>query len=305
MKHPFWIVNSTLLLLFIFVLGFVYFSRVSLPRREYIEPEPYFKPTEKMVQVNIKKIYENDLFGTYSKEFPTPGQPDFSVPFPEPPRDAIVPIPAAPKPQFLDPLPISLKGIIIIRSDHTKNRAILEDNKTKQEATYKVGDSIEDAQLIRIFSNKIIFLRSNGQQEVLYLREQDAKDDPMYAIIEGWEEVIRPLDATRFIVNKDTFAKRVPNLAQFIDMLRLTTAYQKGESVGTRIGQLDKNGLGTYLGLQTGDIITSINGIPTGSSEQRLTIYKSIIKNETGRHHTSNTNTNRQQYSVAIYFERI
>lgn len=52
---------------------------------------------------------------------------------------------------------------------------MIADNKTNQEGTFKVGDTVQDAQLIRIFSNKIILLRNNGQQEVLYLREQDAK----------------------------------------------------------------------------------------------------------------------------------
>ena len=43
----------------------------------------------------------------------------------------------------------------------------------------KTGDVIEDAQLMRIFSNKVVLVRSNGQQEVLYLREKDAKTDPI------------------------------------------------------------------------------------------------------------------------------
>ena len=37
---------------------------------------------------------------------------------------------------------------------------MIQDNKTMQEGTYKVGDLIQDAQLIRIFKNKIIFLTS-------------------------------------------------------------------------------------------------------------------------------------------------
>jgi len=96
-----------------------------------------------------------------------------------------------PKPKFLDPLDITLKGIIVLVHNDSKNRAIIADNKTNKELTYKVGSAIEDAQLIRILSNKVIFLRSNGQQEVLYLREKDAELDPVYTIIDNWDGIIQ------------------------------------------------------------------------------------------------------------------
>ena len=46
----------------------------------------------------------------------------------------------------------------------------------------------EDAQLIKIFNNKAIFLRANGQQEVLYLRPKDAQLDPTYTTAYRLEE---------------------------------------------------------------------------------------------------------------------
>jgi type II secretion system protein C len=283
MKHPFWILNSFLLLLLLFAACFVFFSRKPLPRRESIEPEEYMQPlAEKTVQVNISKIYENDLFGTYKKELAPNEIAEPTLTLPEPPHAKSMVIPEPPMPQFLDPLAITLKGIIIVRNDTERNRAIIADDKTSSETTYKVGDTIEDAQLIRIFSNKIIFLRSNGQQEVLYLREQDAKLDPVYAVLDGWDSVIQTSDNQLFLINSSAFTARIKTLAQFIDMLKLTTAYKKGQALGARIGDLERGSLGSHLGLVAGDIITAINGTPTITSADRMTIYRSITQMETG-----------------------
>jgi type II secretory pathway component PulC len=278
MKHPFWIINSSLFFLLLFVLGFVYFFRSPLPEREHIELAQTSKPitTEKLL-INITKIYEQDLFDTYKKEEPVAEASQLIEPLPEPPQPQTVSIPEQPEPQFLEPINVTLKGIMTVGSDSGKNRAIIEDNKTNQEAMYRVGDSIEDARLIRIFNNKIILLRTNGQQEVLYLREQDAKNDPAYAAIDKWDEVVKKTTDNDYLIDIKQFTHRIHNLGQIVDILSLTTAYEKGVSIGCRIGMLDEKSFGPQIGLQKGDIILSINNIPANNTENRLAIYQNIM----------------------------
>jgi len=254
----------------------MYVSRVRMPERESIEPVYIPPKKDRKLDINIRKIYEDDLFSTYKKEL-KPIQQDFTTPFPEPPPPQATAMPAIATPEFLDPLDITLKGIVVISTNDTKNRAIIADNKTKREDMYKVGEIIEDAQLIRIFRNKVVFLRSNGQQEVLYLREQDAKFDPAFAIIDGWDSVIQKVDDNNYLINPKEFVFRTTNLAQFIDVIGLTSSYQKGKSIGCRVGNLQPESLGVYLGLRTGDIILSINGTPATDTPNRLKIYNDII----------------------------
>jgi len=277
MKHPFWIVNSLLLLLVLIALAFIFMNRVEIPEREDIVPRKYSAiAAEHSVQINISKIYENDLFGTYQKELPQADLIDIPQ-LPAAPEPIQATIPPTPKPQFLDPLDINLKGITIIGADPSKTRAIIADNKTQREANYVVGDGIEDGQLIRIFSNKIVILRANGQQEVLYLRETDAKKDPLYSLIDEWNKVVSPIDGATYQINTKEFTQRVKSLAQLIDMLDVTTAYKQGESIGCRIGQLPEKSFGAYIGLQSGDIITKINNIDATTIDNRLKIYKKIV----------------------------
>lgn len=282
MKHPFWIVNLGLLSLVLVSFAFVYLSKVKIPQPENIEPAQILPQKEHKVAINIKKIYEDDLFGTYTKELPQIKKLDTIIPFPEPPAQERIIAPKIVEPEFLDPLQVTLKGIIVVGSNDSKNRAMIQDNKTTQEGTYKVGDIIQDAQLIRIFKNKIIFLRLNGQQEVLYLREQDAKVDPAYIESNEWDNVIKKVNPYNYLINPKTFVEQVKNITQCIDMLNATTAYQQGKSVGLRIGHLTKSPFGSLLGLQKGDIITNVNNIPAETTEERLAIYKNITSLKIG-----------------------
>jgi len=279
MKHPFWIVNSALLFLFCTVLLFIYFSQYPLPERVHVELIPGRTPiVHEKSQINIAKLYEQDLFDTYKQEEKSiPEEIDIIEPVPVPPQPQPISIPEPPEPQFLEPVNITLKGIITISSDNGKNRTIIEDNKTKQETVYRVGDTIEDARLIRIFNSKIILLRTNGQQEVLYLREQDAKNDPAYLVTDRWDTVISKITDSEYAINTKQFISRISSLGQIIDTLGLTTAYDKGISKGCRIGQIDEKSFGPLIGLQKGDIIISINNIPADSTENRLAIYQHII----------------------------
>lgn len=299
MKHPFWIVNSLLIFLILISLAFIFMSKVEISEREDIAPRKYSAiASEHSVQINISKIYENDLFGTYRKEIPLPESE--VIPLPPAPEPTQATIPPQPKPQFLDPLDVSLKGITILGSDPTKTRAIIADNKTQKESNYKVGDNIEDGQLIRIFSNKVVLLRANGQQEVLYLREQDAKRDPLYSLIDEWNKVVSTVDGSTYQINIKEFSARVKSLAQLIDMLDLTTAYKQGESVGGKIGQLPEKSFGTYIGLQSGDIITAINGIDATTIDNRLMIYKKIVGMRNGDTIQITLQRNKQEIKLRI-----
>lgn len=278
MKHPLWILNSALVGLFIIILFFIFFSREQVPQFEEIEPENYSAVVKKETfDVNIKKIYEHDIFNTYVKA-PIEVEKPVQLPqLPEPPQPKTVKIPEQPTPQFLDPLKISLKGITSVSSDYTKNRAIIADTKTNKEMLYKVGDFIEDAQLIKIFNKKIIFLRTNGQQEVLYLRDVDAQNDPSYLSISDWGTIAQKVSDNNYVLSITEFSRRIKDLAQFINLFDLTTVYEAGISVGCRIGKSNEPLLVNQLGIDTDDIIIRVNNIAATTTQNRLKIYNTLL----------------------------
>lgn len=278
MMHPFWILNSSLLLGIIINSIFIMVSRVTIVSREDIEPSFYSKAEkDHQVSINLKHIYENDLFDSYKKQISYITPTIQTHPLPQPPRPMPLKPPVQQKPMFLDPLNLTLRGIIIIGKDEARNRAIISDNKTDLETLYKVGDKIQDAQLIRIFNNKIVLLRANGQQEIVYMRNQDAQSDPRFAQIQDWHSAIKMINKNEYSIIPEAFIKRVENLAHLIELLHLTTAYEKGKPIGTHVGIVEAQSIGFYLGLQSGDLLVSINEIPIATTTDRLKAYQTII----------------------------
>jgi type II secretory pathway component PulC len=277
MKHPFWLVNSTLLLFFFAALLFAFFSWQPTPIRVSFEPREELKPVKKeLAKIDLSKIYTNDLFNTYVQPLPIPKEPDYTKPLPQPPMPKPPAIPATPPIKFLEPLKINLRGIIVA-TDERMNIAVIEDAKTTLAKNYKIGDMLEDAQLIRILKNKIILIRSNGQQETLYVTQHDAELEQLLLPINNWSSVIKKVSETKYNIDPELFVEKIRNLAQFIDALNLITVYRQGESIGCRVGKLENNSLGIALGLMQGDIIQSINNIPLTTTDNRFEIYKSIL----------------------------
>ena len=277
MKSPIWILNSTLAVLFLLVLVLILFTQKTAPKRKPLAPDmTNIAPIKKDVsKVNLVRIYESDLFNTYIKPAPPAVEDKAAKPLPQPPLPMPLPTPQPQNPQFLPPLDITLKGIIYTNND-TENRAIIANNKTKQEEIYKVGDKVGDADLIRIGKNKIFLIRVNGQQETIFITAADAQKDPIYTRDASWNLVVRKATDGHYIVDPKSFVHRITNLAQFIDMLDMTTAFEKGKSVGCRIGRMSPQSIGPSLGLAYGDIIISINGIHTTTTKDRVAIYNQI-----------------------------
>lgn len=231
-------------------------------------------------KIDISKIYENDLFDTYQQREEHPEKKALLELMPPPPLPIAALIPETPAPKFLEPVGVTLRGIIML-GDDAQNRAIITYNKTKQEGNYRIGDMIDDAVIVRIESSRVLLVRSNGQEESLYLREKDALHAGEVLSAEQWEQVIRKEGGNRYEIDPVLFIEFVPNLAQGIDQLDLITVYRKGKAIGVRVGVLPHGSFGFECGLSNGDILTEINGIAPTTIENRMRIYKNILENDT------------------------
>lgn len=281
MKNPLWILNSTLAVLLIAVALYIILSLNSInetPPLVSIKPlakvELYQK--ERPKPQDIKFIYEeNDLFHTYrSQEIIK--KPETKVP-PLPTPPAPKPIVSQPTPtvQFLEPLPIKISGIIT-SSNEAKSHVTIVDTNTKKSESYKLGDKLFDAYVVRILPNKIILIRSNGQQETIFKSPEDAQAEIKSLQDTSWIDVVEKKSENLYIVNPTTFTARVSSLAQLIDILDATTAFKNGISIGSRIGKIQDKSLGYALGFRPGDIITSINSISPTTTTNRVNIYNAI-----------------------------
>ena len=279
MVRPLWAVNSALLGVLLLSTILMIMTGGGVPAPESIIPKKVKvdRSLDPVKTVDITQVYQNDLFGTYHGVEPEVHKPDLVKPIPEAPPPERVQPPEPPEPHFLEPLPLDLVGVLTV-NDGSGNAAIIGDEKEKLEKTYYVGDTIEDAQLVRIFNDRVLLIRSNGQQEELHLWE--GASDEQAKSEQTWDLIIKKVSHNEYSVDRIKFAEKVENLAKFIDLLDLITAYKDGKNIGCRICQIDENSLGEALGLAAGDVISEINGIKPTTIQNRMKIYHDVIKQD-------------------------
>lgn len=287
MRKPLWLINiSLLVLLGIAELVFL-ILHVSIPRRFSLQPSKVtIEEKISAFDVDIKKIYAtNDLFGTYVPEVPVVAKQvgEEKIPdIPQPPASIPLQIPVEKTPVFIAPLSATLKGVIYMHDSPDQSLAIIMFKDSKQEHNYRVGELIQDAQILKILPNRIIVVRSNGQQETLYLREQDAKKDIVYDEQKTLESFVVVVKDGKHHVPLQSFLKQVHSLGQFIDMLDLITVYKKGKSIGCKIGKASKGSFAARLGFEQDDLVTKIDNFTITDLHSRIEVYDHVIEKKIG-----------------------
>lgn len=287
MRQPLWLINASLLcILLVGELIFLFLqTSTSIPRRFSLVPGSVKAQEKKIaIEVDIKKICEvSDLFGTYEVPIVVKDDKAEQIPaIPLPPPAIPLEIKVEAPPVFIAPLAVVLKGVVYLHDDSEESVAIIQFKDSKKEHNYRVGEMIMDAQILKIFPNRIIVVRSNGQQETLYLRPKDLEKD--------FEQEIHKNDTTFTITSKDdkryvpldAFLKQIHSLGQFIDMLELRTVYKQGKNIGCRVGNVAKDSLGSKLGFDQGDLIKKIDSISVVDLNSRLEVYDHIVQKTLG-----------------------
>ncbi len=275
MKQALWVVNSSIIGLFVLSMAMLqvlhkeppHIAKLVITEQQLAKKKHVFPPA------HWEPIFKHDLFGTYVPQASKVTPKSLVTNAPEPKESSPEPIPEAKKPEFVPELVLSIKGIIIA-ADETHNVAMIED-EAKKEGVYHIGDLYKDGQIIKISRNSVVFLRSSGQQESFYLRKEDADlamDGPA-----KWEYIIKKTAETAWQVDPESFKREIDSLGAFIDRTSIIgTAYQQGNAVGLRVGELTPDSLGSLLGLKKGDILLSVNDLSVAQARNRVTIFDKV-----------------------------
>lgn len=286
MRQPIWIINSSILALLILLEGIVYIFHVTIPSKVSLRPSAVEQIVTATAQsVDIETIYKNDIFNTYvSPVSSTSSIIQNQVPeIPSAPAALQVTIPAVEQPTFVTPLDVTLKGVMFLSDDQLNSVAIIQSNSSMTETNYRVGEFIEDAQVLKMFADKVLVIRSNGQQEMLYLREDDAASDlEMEDPASIQSGIVFTLQEGAYAVNVAKFIEKIANLGQFIDALRLITVYNQGQASGCRVGSVVDQSLAVALGLQEGDIIEQVDGAVITDLSSRVSVYDTVVAKSIG-----------------------
>jgi len=261
--------------------------RIKKTRVEEREKAKIMSPEE------IENIYKYDLFDTFRKKPFKPMQKALVTPTPRPKEIPPAKAPKLPKPEFIPSLKITLKGIVYA-AEEEKSICIIED-EAKKENVYHVGDTIKDAQIIKIAQNRITILRVNGQHETIFLRKDDGKAGVKKV---EWDGIIKKINDNNFGIDFVKFPQEITSLGSLTEKLSLITSYEKGKPIGIKILDVAPNSVGDALGLKKDDLIISINGIGTANRKDRIRIYDNVIGLKKGDSVSVSIKRNRTEVTI-------
>jgi len=176
-------------------------------------------------------------------------------------------------------LKLTLRGLFA-SNEAAQARAIVGDPRG-QEQSYAVGDPLPGgAKLSEIYPDRII-LERDGRFETLKLPKEllestvSDKRRPETAPVGGGSS---PNSAAAF----DRYRSEVKkNPAAILNYLRATPARQAGKFVGFNIQPGPEPGALEELGLQAGDIVTSINGMDIDSPAKGMQAMQTLGEGDT------------------------
>jgi general secretion pathway protein C len=168
--------------------------------------------------------------------------------------------------------PIAALGLLLkgtIAGSVIYSRAIIED-KGKQQI-FKIGDSVSGANIIGIFRNKVI-LEMNGQEQMLVPEEtsgkKGAKGGP------GSSAPAIPIGGMSG--GGGDMSSAMQNMEQFLGNARVVPYFKGGEPYGFRVTNVDNSSPLFGLGVRSGDVIKSVNGIPIKTPEDAMKLYQNM-----------------------------
>lgn len=168
-------------------------------------------------------------------------------------------------------LPIAAMGIILkgtIAGADEIARAIIDD-KGKQQL-YRIGDEIMGARILAIFRNKVI-MEVNGQEQQLIPEEPGAKRGAPMAGLPGASPVGMPGGTT-----SGDMANVMQNMEQFLGRARVVPYFKGGQPYGFRVSNVEGESPLFGMGVRSGDVIRSVNGIPVRSPEDAFQAYQQL-----------------------------
>ena len=269
MRQPLWIVNSALLTivlctmvaLLLLASSYRFVLTRPLPRPPaLVLPEPVDEEL-------FSKIYEEDLFDTKQPPAPPEEEKAATLDMPEPPQPQLIAPPEPQEPAFVDPLKVTLRGIMY-SSMPDRCMALIEDEAAK-EKTFVRGEKINDGQLIKIARDRVVLLRTGGQHETLYLRPPVPSD----AGERNWARIVKMINPATYELDLDNFKKEVSSLGQLFEALGVATAFVGSKPIGLRIASIDEQDLGMAMGLQNGDILTQVDDISLATLDDRVSAF--------------------------------
>jgi general secretion pathway protein C len=164
--------------------------------------------------------------------------------------------------------------------------AVIRDTEYKTVGAFPVGGKTHGATVTEILETRV-YLDNEGKTEYLDLFEAPApppkpvaaappvanKDD---ALAQALAKGIKKLSDNKYELQRSTLESVLGNMALLSRSARIVPEMKDGKAAGFRLFAVRPDGPFALIGMQNGDIISSINGLEITSPEKALEVYAKL-----------------------------
>ncbi|MBW2645359.1 MAG: PDZ domain-containing protein [Deltaproteobacteria bacterium] len=151
--------------------------------------------------------------------------------------------------------------------------AVIEDGTKKKQGLYKVGDTVQGAELKKILRQKVI-LRIGNNDEVLSMDEKSKSGASLGRVSD------LPKRSKRISLTRADVQKSLENVNTLLSQARIQPHFKGGRPDGFRLSQIKSNSVFTKMGFKNGDIVHGINNKPIRTTNDIVTFYQNLRSGE-------------------------
>jgi general secretion pathway protein C len=197
------------------------------------------------------------------------------------------PLDTGPAPPQRTSMPIALVAIMYAPTSKFWSVAIIRDTELKASGPYQIGMKVRDATVTDITDTRVTF-DVNGREEYIELFDKGPppaapaaaapapaapSTDPLAAEL---QKGIKKTSENNYEVQRGTVDSLLNNMSALSRAARIVPELKDGRAAGFRLFSVRPDGPFALIGLQNGDVISSINGLEMNSPDQALMVYTKL-----------------------------
>ena len=150
--------------------------------------------------------------------------------------------------------------------------------KDKKQSLYRIDDKIQIATVKQILREKVI-LNSNGKDEVLDMEDKTppATNKAIFPPAPmGEAQPQSPSESENVKLSRSDIQESISDMNNLMKQARIRPHFTDGKPDGLTVTGVRPDSIFTKLGLQSGDIITGVDGREIQSVDDALRLYQSL-----------------------------
>jgi len=156
--------------------------------------------------------------------------------------------------------------------------AVIQEPSKRTQSLYKIGDTIQNATILKILRGKVI-LSVAGKNQILTMEENTAGSKQTFGRRSPRTPLSRsasPASTSTITLDPDMITQALGDVTKLLSQVRVRPHYRNGKPDGLMLTQIRPNTVFTRLGLRNGDVIQNVDGREIGNPDDILGFYQEL-----------------------------